>query len=145
MWKCKNAHQKDTCFKEIRLRAQYLVTILDWIVFWGRSPMWLLNPIKEYLLTQWIRYSNELQNTKQMAIYIIWNLQPSHIHCVSHNHEEWMRRLTCPFDTHYIKLSLWNLIYMSIFEINQMYLLYICLQWWVVYLKSWTWIDCVSN
>ena len=84
-----------------------------------------------------------------------------------------MHRLTCPFNTRYINLTLWisfpmsiPFIYLYIFFgggfvhvdighlhvdiwqyifINQMYHLYIRLQWSVGCLKSWAWTSCFSN
>ena len=43
-YQSKNKHQKDMCWKEIGLRAQKLLTILDAIVnISGEGPIWSYN------------------------------------------------------------------------------------------------------
>ena len=52
--------------KKIELHAQNMLTILESMAhkIWERRPKWPLNMNENLLLKQWIRYSDEIWNSK---------------------------------------------------------------------------------
>lgn len=88
---CMNAHQKDTCFKKIRLHAQNLASIQELIInMMGGADDHLITP-RVFTLTIWVKYSYELQNHKtngcgcdlELATISYWlpDLQPMRSEC----------------------------------------------------------------